>query len=166
MTDKITDKITEKTKTKIMTELTAYRESINVSPETRKKYIEDYGKTSLPTEDFGLDKILKENYLLKYAIENPTIYVEKRNTLLNGIKHEVNNTFVNTYRRYTTGELTLPPKEAKEIAAKAAKDLMESKINELESILPSKFEGNAYQKILSDYKAKKITDFSNITKSE
>eukprot|EP01080_Neovahlkampfia_damariscottae_P013036 gene13036-7923_t len=136
-----------------------YKKSITVDDGEREKYMKDYGQIALPTEQLGMDAILKENYLLEYAMKNPNEYVKKRNEALLVIKNEVDDEFVKLYKQFTEGKYALPASEVKKLAFQGAENYERLAILRLESLFPSKFEGTAYKRLLADQEAKRMLEF-------
>ena len=146
--------------------LDKYKKSITVADGEREKYMKDYGQIALPTEQLGMDAILKENYLLEYAMKNPNEYVKKRNEALSVIKFEVDAEFVKLYKQFTEGKYALPTSEAKKLAFQGAENYEKLAILRLESLYPSKFEGTAYNRLLSEQRAKHSLEFGGKKKEE
>eukprot|EP01080_Neovahlkampfia_damariscottae_P012728 gene12728-6921_t len=121
--------------------------------------ITNYGTTDLPTERLGMDAILKENYLLQSAMQDPLRYVEQRNHLLKQIKKQTDDEYVKTYKQYTSGEYKLPPKQADLLSKKAAYNVMVRGLEHIEALFPSKFENRAFNLVLQKQGANKVIDF-------
>eukprot|EP01080_Neovahlkampfia_damariscottae_P013250 gene13250-10961_t len=136
-----------------------YKKSITIADGEREKYMKDYGQIALPTEQLGMDAVLKENYLLEYAMKHPNEYVEKRNKALSEIKNEVDNEFVKLYKQFTEGDYALPAGEAKKLAFQGAENYERLAILRLEQLYPSKFEGTAYKRLLLEQQASRTLDF-------
>jgi len=138
--------------------LATYQASIKVDDTTRETYMKSYGKTTLASEDLGMDAILKENYLLEYVMKNPEGFIKKRNTILKSIKDSTDIEFVKLYEQFTGNDYSLPPKEAHKMALQGANNYMVMSIHQLESMYPSKLEGQAYKTVLSKQQAQRIVD--------
>ena len=138
--------------------LAEYKASFKVDDQTRK----NYKGSMLPFERLGVDSILKENYLLEYAMKNPNEYVKTRNEYMKKVKDETDKEFVKLYNKFTTGDYVLPPREAKELAFEGARNYERLAITHLESLFPSKFEGSAYKRLLAEQQAKQSLEFGGI----
>eukprot|EP01080_Neovahlkampfia_damariscottae_P010669 gene10669-3292_t len=141
--------------------MTTYKDSIAVSEGKREKYARDYGMVNLPSEELKIDDILKENFLLQYAMKEPNEYIKKRNKILEKIKNDVDKEFVKLYKKYAVEENPpLPSNQARELAIKGASNLMQVEIIRLESMYPSKFENAAYNQVLKGQGAQRLIDFT------
>eukprot|EP01080_Neovahlkampfia_damariscottae_P012734 gene12734-6926_t len=138
-----------------------YIESISVAPEVRTDYATNYQRLDLPSEQLGMDKILKENYLLQYAMQNPITYVERRNHLLKQVKIDTDKKYVEEFKKYTTGDYKLPPHQAKELANKSAYVSMVGGLEQIEALYPSKFENRAFNSVLRKQQADDFLNFQN-----
>lgn len=141
--------------------LTDYRTAITVKPEDRTKFL-NLGQTTLPSSRLGMDKELKMNALLRYALENPREYIEKRTDLLRQIKGQIDDEFVKVFNAYTTGENQLPVEEAKALAENAAQTLYFREMERLESLYPEEFSKKAYTKEIEKQIAKKMIDNESV----
>eukprot|EP01080_Neovahlkampfia_damariscottae_P003053 gene3053-5224_t len=135
-----------------------YIDKVSVTSHVREQYMTNYGRTDLPTEELGMDAILKENFLLQNAMQDPLKYIEQRNHLLKQIKKETDDEYVRTYKQYTTGEYKLPPKQADLLSKKALYTTMVGRLEHIEALFPSKFENRAFNLILKRLGAEKKID--------
>ena len=87
--------------------LTDYQSSINVTDEQRENMMKKNGRIVLPSEELKVDTILKESYLLQYAMKNPREYINLRNTEITKIKKDVDLEFLKLFDQFTTGPITI-----------------------------------------------------------
>eukprot|EP01080_Neovahlkampfia_damariscottae_P013282 gene13282-11721_t len=126
-----------------------YKESINVSDEDRENLIKNYGRVDTIKEELGIDKVLKNNFLLQSAMRNPNEYIKNRNKVIVQITKDVDKEYMRMYNKFT--KETNPPvpgSEAKKKALQHAYNYYMMEWDRLETIYPSKFEDNAYSEIL------------------
>ena len=137
-----------------------YREAIDVTPEDRKDLMK-LGQLETASARLGMDKMLKENYLLQIAMQDPKGYIQKRTAMMEKIKKDVDKHFVEVYEKFSKDdENKLPPAQAKELAMRASAELMQTELMRLEAIYPSEFGKTAYNREINNQLAKRTLEFS------
>ena len=132
-----------------------YRAAVTVSDDTRKEFL-GMGQIQTASTNLGMDDEIKRNALLRYALEDPKSYIEKRTAMLEIIKVKVDKEFQKVFLEYSTGINQLPVIEAKDLAGRAAKDVYTREMDRLESLYPQEFGVTVYNKAIQRQIAKKM----------
>ena len=98
----------------VQTLMQNYRRAVKTSDDTRNTFLK-MGQTQSASTNLGLNEELKKNALLRWALEDPKSYIDKRTKLLEIIKQNVDLEFQKVFTTYTDGENQLPVVEAKRI---------------------------------------------------
>ena len=142
-----------------------YRAAVTVSDDTRKDFLK-MGQTQTASTNLGMDDEIKRNALLRYALEDPKSYIEKRTAMLEIIKAKVDLEFQKVFLEYSTGVNQLPVVEAKDLAERAAKDVYRREMDRLESLYPQEFGVTAYNKAIQRQIAKKMVGKKDVNLDE
>lgn len=120
---------------------TNYLNNMKTTPEKRQELL-NQGQLQNPSTELGVDKVINKSMLLQYALQNPKLYIKKRNDYILKTKEELNAQFINIFNDLKT---VMIESEARATALEAIDKFYKLKMEVLEKLYPSQFSDKAYQ---------------------